>query len=266
MWIKSSHFLVMLIASFLFIFPSLLQGQELSYLKVTTDSAGILILCDGKMLGATPLPVISLLAGEHQIVALNPKRFAWGNPDWSRQLNFPPAETLIVAPRFLRQVFIQTEPYGAEVYANEAWQGTTPLILLLDDTTAYQIMVKKNGYETQFLQFDPSRTNTLKLQLTKRSFDAAQTRFKSVKQTAQIRQRRLTYGLWGLSILAGLATVYFKDQADEKYQRYLQAGSLKDMNRYFNDAKRFDCYSNISLGSVQGCFVLSFYFLIKSVD
>lgn len=266
MWIKYRHFLLIVFAPILVIFPSLLQGQELSYLKVATDSAGILILCDGKMLGATPLPVISLLAGEHQIVALNPRRFSWGNPDWSQQLNFPPAETLIVAPRFLRQVFIQTEPYGADVYVNEAWQGTTPLILLLDDTTAYQFHVKKNGYETQHLQFDPCRTHNLKLQLTPSRLDAAPTRQKSVKPMAQVRQRRLTYGLWGLSILTSLAAVYFKDQADEKYQRYLQAGSLKDMNRYFNDAKRFDCYSNISLASVQGCFVLSFYFLIKSVN
>jgi len=92
--------------------------------------------------------------------------------------------------------------------------------------------------------------------------------FKQVEENEQKRQshyRKLTYGMWGLSVLTGLATVYFKDQADEKYRQYLVAGSLRDMNKLFNDSRRFDQYSNISLGAVQRCFMLSFYFLIKSV-
>lgn len=250
----------------LVLLPALLQGQEVSYLKVETDSTGIVILCDGKILGPTPLPVVNLVAGEHQIVALNPKRFLWGNPDWSRQLTFPPAETLVVAPRFQKQVFIQTEPFGADVYINDEWHGTTPLIMLLDGINRQQLMFKKDGYETQLLQFDPVQSNYVKLQLIRKNAYFEKINAKSSQRTAQLRHRRLTYGLWGLSIVTGLATVYFKDQADEKYRRYLQAGSFKEMSSYFNDARRFDRYSNISLGAVQGCFVLSFYFLIKSVD
>lgn len=265
MWMKCNQILLQLIALLLILFPALLYGQEISYLKVETDSAGIAILCDGQMLGATPLPVLSLPAGTHQIVALNPKRFLWGNPDWSRQLNFAPAETLIITPKFQTQVFIRTEPFGADVYINDIWQGTTPLIMLLDEINEQQFMVKKDGYETQSLQFDPGRSNQVKLHLAKKSANAERNDSKAIQRTAQVRYRRLTYGLWGMAILTGLAAVHFKDRADEKYQRYLQAGSLKDMNRYFNDTRRLDRYSNISLGAVQGCFVLSFYFLIKSV-
>ena len=57
----------------------------------------------------------------------------------------------------------------------------------------------------------------------------------------------------------------WKDQADEKYQQYLVAGSLSEMNKYYNEAKKYDRYTYISAGVLQGFFALSFYFLMKSL-
>jgi PEGA domain len=256
-----------LLASLLFIaIPALLHSQDFGYAKIETDSIGIEILIDGKLIGMTPLPAIALQPGNHQVAALHPQRFLWGNLDWLQNVQTLPGDTVIVRPTFKILFSIQSQPFGAEVYLNSVLQGTTPLTIAIESKDSSSVILKKEGYNDQFLDLNQYQANHLQIPLIKnnQSFD-----FKQVEENEQKRQshyRKLTYGMWGLSVLTGLATVYFKDQADEKYQQYLVAGSLKNMNKLYNDAKRFDQYSNISLGAVQGCFVLSFYFLIKSVN
>ncbi|HEX9972468.1 MAG TPA: PEGA domain-containing protein [bacterium] len=246
--------------------PNLLHSQDFGYVKIETDSAGIEILIDAKLVGMTPLPVIALQPGNHQVAALHPQRYLWGNLDWLQNVQTLPGDTVIVRPTFKILFSIQSQPFGAEVYLNNVLQGTTPLTIAIESKDSSSVILKKEGYNDQFLDLNQFQTNHLQVPLVRNNqlFDFKQVEKNEHKK--QSRYRKLTYGMWGLSVLTGLATVYFKDQADEKYQHYLVAGSLRDMNKLFNDAKRFDQYSNISLGAVQGCFVLSFYFLIKSVN
>ncbi|MCU0644967.1 MAG: PEGA domain-containing protein [bacterium] len=245
--------------------PNLLHSQDFGYVKIETDSAGIEILIDGKLIGMTPLPFIALQPGIHQIAALHPQRFLWGNLDWLQTVQIAAGDSIILKPSFKILFSLQSKPFGAEIYINGEFQGTTPLTIAIESKDSSSVILKKEGYNDQFLNLNQFQTNHLQIPLVRNNqlFD-----FKQVEENEQKKQshyRKLTYGMWGLSVLTGLATVYFKDQADEKYRQYLVASSLRDMNKLFNDSRRFDQYSNISLGAVQGCFVLSFYFLIKSV-
>jgi len=246
--------------------PNLLHSQDVGYLQIESDSGGIEILIDGKLIGMTPLPPIALQPGIHQIAALNPQRFLWGNLDWQQTIQIISGDTVFLRPVFKILFSVQSEPFGAEVYLNGEFQGTTPLTLAFESTAPNSLIIKKEGYNDHVIDLNRFQANQLHVQLIKNDqfFDVKGEKLQ--QQKIQRRYRKLTYGLWGLSVLTGLATVYFKDQADEKYQQYLVAGSLQDMNKLFNNTKRFDQYSNISLGAVQGCFVLSFYFLIKSVN
>lgn len=264
--LRSGQVLLILALMLFCTIPELFYGQDFGYAKIEMDSIGIEILIDGKLIGMTPLPLIELPTGAHQIAALHPQRFLWGNLDWVQTIQISIADTLIVKPTFRILCSIHSEPFGAEVFLNNELQGTTPLTIALDTQTSYSLLLKKEGYADYYLDGSPIQSNHLQVKLSKddQFFDVKAEQ--QQQQKTQSRYRKLTYGLWGLSILTGLATVYFKDKADEKYQQYLVAGSLRDMNRFFNDTKRFDQYSNISLGAVQGCFVLSFYFLIKSVN
>lgn len=243
-----------------------LHGQDLGYATIETDSIGIEILVNGKLIGATPLPPIALQPGTHEIAALHPQRFLWGNLDWVQTIHITSGDTAVLKPTFRILLSIQSEPFGAEVLLNNELQGTTPLTIVIDPKDSYSLILKKEGYNDYFSAGNQFYSSHLNVQLSKNDqfFDTNQE--KQQRQQHQRRYRKITYSLWGLSILTGLATVYFKDQADEKYQQYLVSGSLQEMNKLFNEANRYDRYSNISLGAVQGCFVLSFYFLIKSVN
>lgn len=262
----AAQILLILVLLLCFITPNLLHSQDFGYIKIETDSSGIEILIDGKLVGMTPLPPVAVQPGEHQVAALHPQRYQWGNLDWLQLIQISFGDTVILRPTFKILFSIQSQPFGAEVYLNDDLQGTTPLTFACESKNSCAVILKKEGYKDQVIDLSQVQTDHLQVSLVKNSnlVDL----YQAEKETGlkQNRYRKITYGLWGLSILTGLATVYFKDQADEKYRQYLVSGSLQEMNKLFNDANRYDRYSTISLGAVQGCFVLSFYFLIKSVN
>ncbi len=258
----------LLFYSLLIISPALCQTGELAgYLKIDSDSSKIEIRLDDKTLGYTPLPIISLPPGDHQVAALNPNPFIWGNLDWQESIKIIPGDTLIIRPDFKTLFYIQTNPFDAEVFLNSKLLGNTPLTVSINSKKNEQLLLKKDGFRDYLVNLNQVKNNYLNINLIQ---NHTQLKLNEIEHYQLSRSknhyRAATYSLWALSILTGLSTVYLKDQADNKYQEYLVAGSLSEMNKYYNDAKRFDRYTYISLGALQGCFLLSFYFLMKSLE
>ena len=241
--------------------------QKSGYLKIESDSAGIEIYLDHKLMGYTPLSIIALAPGEYLISAYHPKRFVWGNMDWQDRIKIAPDDTSIVTPEFQTALNIRTQPFDAAVFINNEFQGNTPLLLAIPPSNGNTLVLRKDGYRDFFVDLNEVKSASLNIKLID---DSESNGFKITNETyrKKLKQhyRKIAYSLWGLSILSGLSTIYLKDQADEKYRRYLSAGSLADMNTYYRDSKRFDQYSYGSFGVLQGCFLLSFYFLMKSLN
>lgn len=243
-------------------------NEDAGFLKIESDSIGIEVRLNNKLLGYTPLPIISLLPGNYLISAVHPHPYLWGNFDWQDTIKILSNDTLIVQPKFKTFFFIRTNPFGAEVFLNNELQGNSPLSLLIySKNNLQQLLIKKEGYKDYFINLNEISNNFLNVSLTKNNSLQSLKEFNEQKQRKlKNRYRKLAYSFWGLSIVSGLSTAYLKDQADEKYQQYLVAGSLSDMNKYYNESKRFDRYSYVSVGILQGCFALSFYFLMKSLN
>ncbi len=266
--VQRQFFFILFLHSILFISSIYCQTDEgLGYLKVATDSTGIEIRLNDKLLGRTPLPIIGLTSGKYQLMARHPNPYVWGNFDWQDSVAIAPPDTIIVHPCFKKLFTVRTNPFDASVFLNNEYRGNTPLAIPLNSYQNFQLLLKKDGFQDYSIDLNPLSSNFLTVNLIK---NHAQLKVNELTQQqhrrSKHRYRALTYSFWGLSILTGLSTVYLKDQADEKYQQYLVAGSLKDMNKYYNDARRYDRYTYVSLGVLQGCFVLSFYFLMKSLD
>ena len=254
--------------SIVFISPAFCQTNEsFGYLKINSDSSGIEIRLNDQPLGCTPLPIIPLPPGNYQVSALHPDPYLWGNLDWQDSIKIVSHDTLLIQPQFKTIFSIRTNPFGAEVFLNSEFQGESPLSVSLNSHKSYQLLLKKDGFRDYFIDLNQVKNNFLNVNLVKNQNLLSINDFEKQKQKkSRNRYRTLTYSLWGLSILTGLSTVYLKDQADDKYKQYLVAGSLSEMNKYYNDAKRYDRYTYVSLGVLQGCFVLSFYFLMKSLN
>ena len=250
--------------------PSLVIGQTHEtngYLKIQTDSNRIEIRLNNKSIGYTPLPIIALKPGDYNISAIHPSPYRWGNIDWQDSIHVIANDTILTQPEFKTLFSIRSNPFGAAIFLNDEFKGNTPLSILLNSHKNFQLLVKKHGFKDYLIDLKQTKNNFLNLNLVQNKGQLVLNKFEQQKhRKAKHCYRLMTYSLWGLSILTGLSTVYLKDQADEKYKQYLVAGSLSEMNKYFNEAKKYDRYTYVTLGVLQGFFVLSFYFLMKSLN
>lgn len=238
--------------------------QDPGYLKINYDSSGIEIRLDNKPVGLTPLPIITLPAGTYQVSARHPNAYIWGNFDWQDSIKISSRDTSIIQPDFNRTVYVKTNPFDAQVFLDNELAGETPLPLSINSHNSF-LLLKKAGYKDSLIAIRQVTGGYLNVTLTENGDTLGLENIKIIKmRKSEKRYKQGAYSLWGLSILAGLTTVYLKDQADRKYEQYLTAGSHREMNKYYRDAKKYDRYSYISMGILQGCFVLSFYFLKKS--
>ncbi|MFZ5518415.1 MAG: PEGA domain-containing protein [Candidatus Zhuqueibacterota bacterium] len=242
------------------------NDQGRGYLKIETETPGIEILINGNFAGFSGLAALALAPGTYAVTALHPNRHVWGNRDWQREITITPNDTLIISPQFSRRLTIRTTPFDAEVTVNNVPLGKTPLTISLEPGTNIDILIEKPGYRSYHIFSAQIKENFINIPLMraeKISLEPA-TSFEKLN-AKKMRYRKVAYGLWGASIVSGLATVYLKSEAEDWYDKYLKAGSLADMNHYYRQSQDYDAYTLISLGVLQGCFGLSFYFLIKSL-
>ncbi|MDZ7337232.1 MAG: hypothetical protein ONB30_01690 [candidate division KSB1 bacterium] len=78
------------------------------------------------------------------------------------------------------------------------------------------------------------------------------------------RDATLSWVFLGTAVTSGAASMYFKNTADERYESYLRASSPKEMNRYYDEACRFDRYAAIAYGGFQVSFVAWVFFFLRS--
>jgi len=246
----------------IFALPKHSRGQnQPGFLKVCYDSVAVKVYLNQKMLGYTPLPATPLAPGSYQLTVAHPNPFIWGNWDWQDSIRIVAGDTLVIHPQFKRSLQIRTRPFDAKIFMNQKLLGRSPLTLLLNSEINQQLLIKKNGYQDTLINLGTLSHNFLNVKLVP---DESVLKLRQLRQPKDIKHRykKLTYGLWGLAVLSGFSSVYLKTQADANYKKYLTAGSLHDMNRYYNNALKYDRYTNISLGLVQACFILSFYFMM----
>lgn len=114
---------------------------------VSTDPAGAAIFLDNEPTGATTPATIEALAGEHEI------RVKLAGHREHRQRILVAAEEQVTLPTFtLKQadglINVVTQPAGAGVTLNGAFQGESPLELAVRSGARYRIQVFKAGYQS----------------------------------------------------------------------------------------------------------------------
>ncbi len=114
---------------------------------LVTEPAGARIFLDDEPTGAVTPATIEVLAGEHEV------RLKLAGHREHRQRILVAAEEKIALPTFtLRQadglINVTTQPAGAGVTLNGAFQGESPLELAVRSGASYRIQVFKAGYQS----------------------------------------------------------------------------------------------------------------------
>ena len=238
------------------------ESRPFGFLKLKINTPEIRLLINGNSISSVDSALMELPPGVYEIVALNPKRYLWGNIDFKQEVILSANDTITVTPVFPSLLTIRSQPFGAQVYSDNAYLGTTPCEIATTDSTIKKIILKKKGFLDCSLSLQNLNKNCINvLMMPDSKFDN-----KLINQSCQLKNRYQIFSVafFGLTLLSGYASVHFKSQADDYYQKYLNAGSTERMNRYYQKCKHNDIYTNIALGVLQVNFLSFFYFLMKS--
>ncbi len=234
-------------------------------ISVESGISGLPVLLDGKRIGHTPLQFFRVAPGTYTLVVKRSPRHSWLYPDWVRKFEIDAGDTLTFRATFNRIFFVRSHPFGARVYLNGRFLGTTPLTFDAGDTVTVRLTLEKEGYSPAVVLWEPSDDNRINVILEPiNDFWMDQERARRELKKRRRRQRKLAWISGGVSILAGTAAVLFKKQADRAYADYQKTANPDRMQRYLAEAEKYDRYSNITFGVFQVSFGLGFYFFLKS--
>lgn len=240
---------------------------QTGFLKIDVEQTDLTVTLNDSLLGVTPLPILELKSGIYEFAISNPYKGLWKHDDWIQKIEIHPADTTVIKPTFKRSLILMTNPFDAQVFFNNQHLGNTPQYFDLPDDKKGQLLILKESYKPFVINLDTVTASTLKIDLTRNIELQRSLAFNTINKEMKIqRHKKLTYSLMALTIASGFASVYLKNQAEKNYNQYLRAGNLKDMNRYYRNAKNFDKYSSVSLGVFEVSFAFSMYLLIKKPE
>ena len=245
-------------------YPNRPLFSQQGFLKIDSPEFGLIVTLNDSLAGTTPLELLKIDCGPYELKISNPKKGLWKNNDWLQQINIVANDTTTVKAVFNRTIIIRSTPYDAKILLDNKHIGNTPLYFELPSSNNRLLLIKKKYFEPYRIDLFKNPVSTINVSL--KPIGNLPNHFHNIqfqKEKKLQRNKKLAYALMAVAICSGLATVYFKDKAELKYNQYLTAGNVKDMNRYYADTKKFDKIYSISLGVFEVSFVLSFYFLIK---
>ena len=143
--------------------------------------------------------------------------------------------------------------------------GTTPTYVEVKSNANAEIRVQKKGYLESRLLITTLSPKLIHLSLSPiNQFQQIQLSGMQKKNGSRVRNRILSWGFLGATILSGVASLHFKQEADDYYNKYLHAGNPDQMNAYYDDSRCNDRYATIAFGCFQLNFILWTYFFLKS--
>ncbi|MFQ5602392.1 MAG: PEGA domain-containing protein [bacterium] len=247
--------------------PSLSIQKPTGYLILETRHAGLAVTIDKKFMGYTPQNSIALAAGVHSVVVEHPDKTEWLSEDWIREVNIIPDDTLRVPVLFKVTYSINSDPFGAALFFNNVFVGKTPFYLKLMEQETRSIKLSKPGYRDTTLTLGKNDQTFFRVAL-----QPAEKAVQFSKESLSLDYRKkakskvLLYSMVGLTLVSGAFSLYFKGKGNHRFDLYRGTGNPALMERYYNDAQKFDRISAVSFGVFQVSFVASFYLFLKQAN
>lgn len=243
------------------------SSQNDGYLVLETHHKGLAVKIDEHFVGLTPLTAIRLTAGLHKVVVENPYRSNWLDQPWFADVNIPPSDTLAVQVNFKKSISINSKPFAATVFVGKTELGETPIFFLLQEGEADTVTLTKSGYVDTSFVVGKTDQRFFNITLTPSSKPLDVEAFKSnLAMERRPKSNTLLYTAFGLSVVSGALALYFRNQGNSNYDRYLNTGDPALMNRYLDKANKFDNLAVASFGVFQVSFIFAFYKLVKRAN
>jgi hypothetical protein len=203
------------------------------------------VYLDNRFIAKTPLPKKTLLPGIHTVRVQNPTVKDWLSRDWESTFSIRANENRIFDVQFDRVYWLGSSPSGASIIHGDHLLDKTPAAITLSEESNGCIVLKHPGYQPLNIDLTKQSARMLHLRLEKNDLD------KTMSAAPGPRYRRGKTWIIGGGIIAlasGIAGYCYKNKAEKAYQNYLTSGHLEEMDRHFNDSKKYDTCSAILYG------------------
>lgn len=202
---------------------------------------------DSILVGKTPLADIQLQPGMHVIDIAAPKGGIWNYQDKIISINLRENQDTTITVTFYKPVYINSIPYGAHLKSDTEYIGIAPLYLPFEPNRGASFKLIKEGYEPYSFALD--KPNPIVARLQKKEGYVEPEREKPRLLGFLPKEKvKSKFALLAVTVAAHWASFYFKNVADEKYENYQRTANPQLMDKYWDETRKYDRLSDISLG------------------
>jgi len=230
-------------ALLLFLLAGTVRAQDIEpafspWVMVESEPRGAEVYRGDSLLGSTPLRVSRALADSLTLYV--PGRAVWGAQSIEVRGPVPGEREGVVFVRFDARLRLRSVPHGAAVYRGDSLLGHTPLDVPRDSSV---LTLRVAGYDDVTVRVGEVEDEALIVTLP------AMGRVSMLEEwRGDIAAPTLRVAVpASLALIAGVASVMFKQHADGLYEDYLR----KPEGALLSEVKKYDIYAGISLAIVQ---------------
>lgn len=209
--------------------------------RIETLPPGAEVWWGDSLLGRAPITVARSRAAD--IVVWHPARSAWPAQPDTIAADAPDAASGVVLLRFARRLTVTSLPHGAAVFAGDSLVGYTPVAVEVDGA-GRELRLERPGCATQRIMVGEASDDVVTVVLAAADGRACPAPMR--EQTSFFRLPEPTVSIpAGVGLLAGIAAVVLKQEADASYDRYRTTADDALLER----ARRYDIYAGIALAA-----------------
>ncbi len=231
---------------FILLFVQTIFAQN-GKISINSSQAGSWVRIDSILIGKTPLTEIQIEPGEHQIHIAPPKSGIWNYEDKYFEIFIRENQDTTVNIHFSKPVFINSIPYGAHLKSEQEYIGITPLYLPFENNQGNSFQMIKEGFEPYHFVLAEPEPILAKLQ-KKEGYVKQEKKKPQLFGFLPKKHVKSKFTLLALTVATHWASFYFKNVADEKYNDYLQTADPQLMDKYWDQTRKYDRLSEITLG------------------
>lgn len=233
-----------------FLLTASLSAQDASgeqgTLSVTSAPSGSWVKVDSVLVGKTPLELLPLSAGLHQIQVYPPNNGIWNLEEKRYEVIIHPNQDSKIHTKFSSPIYVNSTPFGAELYADTTRLGMTPLYIPFEPNRGKFFRLSKHGFKDYEFQLNENKSILAHLEKDE-SFieDREKPQLLGVIPKRHIKSK---FSLLALTVASHWASFYFKNQADSNFDKYSQTGDAGLRDQYWDSTQKYDRLSEITLG------------------
>ncbi len=241
------------------------QSSTAAVISVTSSEAGLAVFINGKPVGVTPLENLLIPPGEYEIVVRPSRPESWLDADWVQKFKLAAGDSLNVQARLKRGYLINSQPYGAEAFVNDAPQGTTPVVVYVAEDSTVDVQLRLAGYQGFVATIGGGSPRLWNVRLQEDEIQSQEQQLQnSEKNVKRRRFRKLAILSAGVSAASGVTAILLKRRADNYYEDYLSSGDITELNAFYDKSSEYDEYAGAAFAVFQASFALSFYWFLRS--